>query len=155
MTERLVHYSREPLERIVSVAQIEQPHFKPRGLWISVDGNDDGWREWCDNEGFQLDSLKFVHDIRLAKSANVLRITNADGIDRFDDAYSASLNPEISFRSIDWKKVAGEYQGIIIAPYIWQKRLSDNAQWYYAWDCASGCIWDAAAIESFNLRESP
>jgi hypothetical protein len=25
--------------------------------------------------------------------------------------------------------------------------VDDNCGWYYGWDCASGCIWDSAAVE--------
>jgi hypothetical protein len=50
-------------------------------------------------------------------------------------------------RSINWAGVAKDYQGVIIAPFVWDRRLHDAYSWYYTWDCASGCIWDAAAIE--------
>ena len=38
--------------------------------------------------------------------------------------------------------------GIIIAPYQWYCRMT--VDWYYTWDCASGCIWNLDAIESVN-----
>jgi hypothetical protein len=47
---------------------------------------------------------------------------------------------------IDWQRVAEQHQGIIITPYQWECRYSID--WYYIWDCASGCIWDPDAIES-------
>lgn len=50
---------------------------------------------------------------------------------------------------INWPAVAIEYQGVIVAPYSWERRNS----WYYPWDCASGCIWDAAAIESITVDQ--
>ncbi len=43
-------------------------------------------------------------------------------------------------------QVAKLYQGIIIAPYCYSIRLDNDCFWYYPWDCASGCIWDATAI---------
>ena len=39
-----------------------------------------------------------------------------------------------------------DYQGIIIAPYLWTRRHHESTGWYYSWDCASGVIWDARAI---------
>jgi len=36
--------------------------------------------------------------------------------------------------------VSKEYDGIEIAPYQWDARLS--LIWYYGWDVASGCIWN-------------
>jgi len=57
--------------------------------------------------------------------------------------------------NINWPAVAEKYDGIIIAPYIWQRRLSDNPDhfWYYGWDCASGCIWNTEVIEEIHTKE--
>ena len=49
-------------------------------------------------------------------------------------------------RYIDWPAVATDYPGLIIAPYQWSCRMSEFTRWYYGWDCASGCIWNADAI---------
>ena len=54
---------------------------------------------------------------------------------------------------MDWGYLATQYQGLIIAPYLWDLRLFGPA-WYYGWDCASGCIWDLTAVESFSLVSS-
>ena len=52
---------------------------------------------------------------------------------------------------IDWRLVAEEWQGIVIAPYLWERRFDSDARWYYSWDCASGCIWDHRAIAAIEL----
>lgn len=152
MTEQLVHYSGSPVSQVLSVEQEDHPHFKPRGFWLSVDGNDDGWKEWCEGERFAPAKLTHIHDVILFAKANILRLKNSADILAFDAEYKSELAQGISYFSIDWKTVARKYQGIIIAPYVWEQRLSLDAQWYYAWDCASGCIWDADAIESITLR---
>ncbi len=54
---------------------------------------------------------------------------------------------------IDWIKVAKQYAGLIIAPYQWGYRLEPGTHWYYGWDCASGCIWDASVIERIEAIE--
>lgn len=54
---------------------------------------------------------------------------------------------------INWPMVADRYQGIVIAPYLWSRRM-DGGLWYYGWDCASGCIWDAAAVASVTARQA-
>ena len=28
------------------------------------------------------------------------------------------------------------------------RRLDMETRWYYGWDCASGCVWDASAVQS-------
>jgi hypothetical protein len=138
---RLLHYSNEPLTSVHSVEQ--RPHFKPCGLWVSVEGPDD-WKSWCkDQPSFPLGQIE--HEVILAPGANILVISTPSELDDFAARYG---NPEARTRleSMDWGRVARDYQGLIIAPYIWERRLSEHTFWYYAWDCASGCIWDAAAI---------
>jgi hypothetical protein len=69
-------------------------------------------------------------------------------------------------RRIDWPKVSERYDGVVIAPYVWSLRMGDYemiegrmrktpdsaiSDWYYPWDCASGCIWKASAIKAFDL----
>lgn len=150
---QLAHYSAEPVTAIRSVEQLERPHFKPAGFWLSVDGNEDGWKEWCEGEEWGLERLACVHDVKLTPQANIFHLKSAADIDAFDVRFRSPIARDFSYFMIDWRSVAATYQGIIIAPYIWERRLSlDGANWYYAWDCASGCIWDASAIESITLR---
>lgn len=51
---------------------------------------------------------------------------------------------------LDWAAIGKLYDGIIIAPYLWERRLNGGAMWYYGWDCASGCIWNPRAISEVN-----
>jgi hypothetical protein len=37
------------------------------------------------------------------------------------------------------------WDGLEIAPYLHRMRLS-SFSWYYTWDCASGCIWNASRV---------
>lgn len=146
---RLMHYSDHTIESVHSVGQAELPHFKPGGLWVSVQGADD-WKQWCAENDFKIGAM--AHEVTLAPNASILRITSSAGIDALTARYSSGRGRAFSYHMIDWRRLAAEHQGIIIAPYIWSERLSDTNRWYYAWDCASGCIWDADAIESIRLR---
>lgn len=161
---RLLHYASKPVERVNSVDQ-EPRHrsatlFKPRGLWVSVEGEDD-WLTWCLSEGFAPQNLAFVHEIVLSPSARLIHLSGADQIDEFTRAYgltdlaSYGLSGLAQGYAIDWCRLADEYQGIIIAPYVWERRLKGGARWYYPWDCASGCIWDAAAVDAIKLLDFP
>jgi len=147
---KLIHYSAEPLTEVHSVEQI--PTFsgfmKPRGLWLSVESeNKDGWLEWCEGEQFNLDSFAHATQLFLRDDANILHIPSAIELFAFHKSFAADLCQDFRMQGIDWEMVASKYQGIIIAPYIWSMRLNDKLMWYYGWDCASGCIWDASAIE--------
>jgi hypothetical protein len=129
---------------------------KPRGFWVSVLGEDD-WPTWCKNEEFREDMLATEHAVTLAEDANILHLDTHRSLNEFTATYGIVETKrygthEWSEVSIDWQKVASEYQGIIIAPYQWGQRL--DLSWYYGWDCASGCIWDLSAIASVEVVES-
>ena len=151
MTERLIHYTPEPFvfeHRLVEQADPATFPLKPHGLWVSVEGNMD-WREAAEDM-FGTEGLRHATLITLAPDANLLRLTTARDIDRFTEKYSRTFDeslPKLG-RSIDWRLVAAEHQGLIVAPYQFSRRLTQHTFWYYGWDCASGCIWDTAAIAS-------
>jgi hypothetical protein len=153
MVVKLVHYSSKPVGPLSPIGQKSGP--KPRGLWVSDDDCDDNWRTWCVGEGFGLDRLTHVHDVELMPGANVLRLASAADIDAFDREWRT---PDMGFwmrMMLPWGPVSQKYAGLIITPYVWERRLSldgPGADWYYTWDCASGCIWDPAAIQSITLR---
>lgn len=150
----LLHYSAKPLGEIRDAAEQPPAHFKPVGLWVSVEGPDD-WPSWCMSEQWGLESLRYAHEIDLHPAAKILHLKNASDIDSMKRYYrtSAQAPPQDapSYHSIDWRPVAEEYDGIIIAPYNWNRRLHHQTSWYYTWDCASGCIWRACAIERVTL----
>lgn len=145
----LSHYSNEPALVLRSVKQewrYGKPasYEKPNGLWVSVDGEDD-WAAWCAAESFPIGAIR--HRVELVADARILRCQNAFDLDCLTERYKIEV-PSSSWHrvTIDWSRVAGEYQGIIIAPYVWSRKLHEAYDWYYGWDCASGCIWDAAAV---------
>ena len=74
------------------------------------------------------------------------------------DDILASLYPDrdqypnqyrLHFDNMNYAKVAENYGGIEVTPYIWEKRL--DSMWYYGWDCASGCVWHRDAIKEIQL----
>lgn len=145
-TEELAHYSKAPLGRITSRAQKPIPEMKPNGLWVSVDDvEDESWPAWCRAEDFHTDHLTVRTRVSLHDDARILRLIGARDIDEFAKMF-AKNDPRYDFNTygLDWHSVAVAYQGIIIAPYVFARRFTHL--WYYGWDCASGCIWDASAI---------
>src|SRR3989304_8292704 len=137
---RLLHYSGRPVGTIHSVEQADSGicgrGFKPRGLWVSVEGEDD-WKSWCKSEQFALESLMCVHEITLAADAKILRLSTPDDIDRLTRKFPVFSPGMSTAYGIRWAEIARDHQGIIIAPYVWERRLDHVASWYYAWDCAS------------------
>jgi hypothetical protein len=136
---KLMHYSHAPVTEIHSMGQATGRALrgdKPNGFWVSVKGNRD-WPEFCYNEQWNLESFKHAFEIALVDSARILHIDSYEMLCAFSKNYG-------NRDRVDWMRVASEYQGIVIAPYQWDARYSLN--WYYSWDVASGCIWDAKAI---------
>lgn len=158
-----VHYSdKQVILANITYTQnaMPSPFEKPRGFWISTEAND-GWESWCaENMPTRMPRLTHVHAVTLAPKANIVNLDSVSEMDRFADEYllsrpdwapviRASQHVNI-FRPIDWSRVAQAYDGIVIDPYQWARR---NHDWYYGWDCASGCIWNTHAIDQITLRE--
>ena len=153
----LFHYGDSPLNLDRSLAYEQpEPHAfgKPNGLWVSAAGEDD-WPAWCRDNEFGIDRLSYSSRIVLAPSANVLTITTPSELDAFTEAYAVQTDWErqrwprgsdAREWPIDWRVVAKECDGIIVAPYQWSRRMDTN--WYYGWDCASGCLWNLDAVGS-------
>lgn len=157
---RLIHYSPFKIAQIEDTKQDERKLFssynKPHGLWLS-DEDDYGWGEWCKAENYRLDRLTYQYAISVTRDANILYILTVKQLDDFTVKYGyapekVEIVPEISGElfdmpeGINWKKVAEDYDGIVITPYQWERRMTQSTNWYYGWDCASGCIWNAKAI---------
>lgn len=153
---RLLHYSSAPIEALHPIAPSAGEQMKPRGLWVSVEGEDD-WESWCKDEQFGLEQLAVPHEVTLKPTANILHISDADAIFDLGREYGMSLPlPWIGRDQVyrlDWPRLATHWQGLIISPYQWSCRLDDRCFWYYGWDCASGCLWDVDAIASITAIE--
>lgn len=153
----LLHYTDAPLtfDPARTYEQDEPSSYrKPHGFWVSVEGEDD-WPSWCRGELFATDRLAHVSRVTLAADAHVHVISDASALDAFTGTYAVQTDWERRFawkrddRSqwpIDWREVVKDCDGLIIAPYIYTRRMA--TEWYYGWDCASGCIWNLSAIAS-------
>jgi hypothetical protein len=131
-------------------------HEKPNGCWIT-DDSEQCWRAWCESEDWGINTLAYKHEVILDER-NICILRTAPDLDAFTREFKAIKiwGPPGSPRRyadvcIDWANVANKFDGLIITPYQWQRRLHDDYSWYYGWDCASGCIWKASAIKDIRL----
>jgi hypothetical protein len=163
----LIHYSETPWDynpNRVYIQTMPWLHHKPSGLWVSVTGEDDWWH-WCVAEDFCTDGLTHASQIHLREDANIRYVGTDAELAAFQFAYAVEteyerrmagiLGEETHLRRhwpIDWRKVVADYDGLIITPYHHDHRLF-GPNWYYGWDCASGCIWHLAAIASVQRIE--
>lgn len=127
---------------------------KPRGLWVSVDGPDD-WPTWCRAEHFRDIDKQNRFTVTLNPEPDILTLTGMPDLVQFTRRFKSQSGPSMGIPVIDWQAVATEYAGIIITPYCWPARMDPDLIWYYGWDCASGCIWDASTIHQVNRITHP
>jgi len=152
------HFSRQPT--LVPKSVDQEPVFhKPRGLWLSVDGEAD-WPTRCRELNFGLDRLEYRFRVRLADGwlhlgtvEQVAEFGNEFGLDVLADVPARPWRDGRQCQRVDWPRVAGKWPGIIIAPFQWSMWQDVTQSWYYTWDVASGCIWDASIIESVERIE--
>lgn len=157
---RLRHFSNKPLTlaQLRSTPADKQANAaKPMGIWLS-DESDYGWKKWCKGEDFFLENLVCEHIVKLKRGANILHLDSTEKILRFTQKHKHLFEHQFAndrgyVHEIVWEEVAKKYDGIIITPYDWSLRLAPHTMWYYGWDCASGCIWNADAIKSIELAK--
>lgn len=148
----LYHYSHEPLGTLFDRRdEIRDPDWKPRGLWVSTD-DEEGWDAWARQTWGDDGRDGACTRVHLDPAANVLWIADAAALAAFDRVFGEELLPGESYtRLIRWRTVADRWQGVVIVPY--QRAMRWEILWYYGWDCASGCIWDPAAIARLEPLE--
>ncbi len=148
---RLLHYSASVLGEIIDEPE-QSLHCKPNGLWVSVEGPDD-WVS-CDAFSDRIKRYNVCQEIILEGDASILRIASAAEMDRFTRTFCHRRPDKPTYTMyIDWPGVSETWDGIIIAPYIPERHRHDLADWYGTWDCATGCIWRARAIERIGPIE--
>jgi hypothetical protein len=151
---KLLHYSRDPItEPLYDKDPWDNRFDKPRGFWVTVDG-EHCWKTWCISEDYYQEGLRCAHEVTLKPEARILILSTEEAVRAFSQQYRERFSPSGRAAGIDWKRVAEDYDGIIITPYQWGLRLDMEVDWYYTWDCASGCIWSVDAIESVKLLEN-
>lgn len=138
MTVR-VHFTDHAIEKLRDFVPSNDT-FKPHGLWYSVEGNGDGWSDWCKAENFKDTNAQVQHELAVVLDS-ILVLSSPIDILAFTEQYARCVPTSDRRYGIEWAHVAQNHAGIEIAPYQWSLRLSMETPWYYSWDCASGCIW--------------
>lgn len=114
--------------------------YKPTGFWYQVDN---GWEDWMLMEDWQPMVYKYKYSVDVS-DLNILYIQSASELDIFTEKFKIN---EKYLETINWLEVIKLYDGVEIAPYIYERRLT--RMWYYGWDCASGVVWN---IDNVKLK---
>jgi len=145
-----VHFSDTPCVPLEPRVYKQDNGLKPNGLWYSVEGNGDGWSDWCETERFRDTASQIAYEIRVDYTRMAV-IHSVDELRAFERQWAASwanLSPILSNAYINWPGVAAEYSGVEIPRHLWSARF--ESLWYSGWDCACGVVWDIIAILSFE-----
>lgn len=140
----------EPLDRrlLAKIGEYREDRdatFKPTGLWYAFGWE---WVEWCRAEDFAVERIQHAYRVTL-DGRRVLSLRSQDEVRKFAERYRA-----LGSRSfIDWTKLRGDYAAVEIPSYFWDLRFSMT--WYYAWDVASGCVWDPSVILDLEKIKIP
>lgn len=157
---KLIHYTDSPIEKL-DIRDYPQSDLtwqaKPNGFWFSVEGvssesHNYNWKEWCECNEYRVEALEFSYEIILHENSNILHLKTSKDILEFTKQYplkTRGWDAEWDTYILEWEEVKKNHQGIIIAPYQWNCRLSLESNWYYGWDCSCGCVWDLTCIKEF------
>lgn len=133
--------TKTPLEGVRSVEQTGQRSAigKPEGFWFGVGAE---WIDWTEDEmpEWKGDNL---YSVEVDESACLTIETEFD-LREFNRTYGTRDG------MIDWQRVAKDHKGIIFKQYFPSARM--KYRWYYSWDVASGCVWDASAIKQVEQQ---
>lgn len=141
---RRIHISPKPLGELQPRSQ--KIGLKPKGLWYGLDM---AWIEWCAGEmpGWLEKHVWYEVEVDITR----LLILGAEAeLDNFRREFGREpwtrSRSEVGIENdyIDWPAVASRWSGVEITDYDWG--LRSECLWYYAWDCASGCVWDPCAV---------
>lgn len=133
------HICKEAISLPLAETDQEKERWKPKGFWYECDGD---WRRWCQSEQPDWIADRLIYEVELDPALRLCVIRTANELDAFHHAYSLPADYPRLTETPDWSAVAVQYDGLEIAPYLWDRRLDGDAHgWYYSWDCASGVLW--------------
>lgn len=157
-----IHYSRKPLKQIYSVKPCEQSiyNLKPNGLWITFDTKHD-WSSYVKKEFGDGSYSNFHRSLSyrnlLKISGDILVLDTDKKVVEFHNNFCKNRFSEKKFPSnlVDWKEVSKKFDGFVVNPYNSNLFLRHkNILWHRSLSCASGCIWNAAAIEIVGCEKN-
>jgi hypothetical protein len=133
-------------QKSASVSAMHTVFSKPTGTWYA---RGEEWMRFLLGE-WQSALTKYSHAFMIdIDYTSMLRINTEKKMDEFEKRWVNQIEGSYLY-GIDWTEVAKQYKGIEIIPYFWNYRHQSKGNWYYTWDIASGCIWDASAIKGFK-----
>lgn len=119
---------------------------KPKGgLWASRKNDENGWKNWCQQEEFRLDSFDYAFEFMLKEQSKILELTDPDQLDILPKTNTPDrpYNKEdrYSMCCLDFEKLSKEYDAI-------ELKNSWKFHWpLYGWDCNCILIMNPDIVE--------
>lgn len=131
---KYIHYGSPKFDpkQFKQVKNCERPFVKPYsgGLWGSPIDSENGWKDWCEGECYELDRLKQSFTFDLSPKAKILEIK---GMEDIKAAVKSGLMKKTGLFTDtfapDFEKIAEKYDAIL---------FYENGETHYplyGWDC--------------------
>ncbi len=135
----------EPIRPVCTEPVHGFPKPKNGGLWTSPVGSENGWREWCISENFNVGSLE--KNFRLEVSTEKLLI-----IDCYEDFVDAMISTNIMKLGqyeppyIEWSELLKKYDGIWLTVKGESETRYAHPYNLYGWDCETVFLFNEKPI---------
>lgn len=146
-----VNYSREGFNKKLFNEISNDNWIKPHGgLWACRADSTYQWIDWCKDSDFRLDKYKVPFMFELEDTANILQIKTPEDFKLLCpyviESYTDPIRSEISFRSIDFVKMARDgYDGMEVFPVTGYPTI----YWaLYGWDVDSIVLFNMHCIKT-------
>ena len=141
-------YVSEITRRIVNSDYAFARTDKPAGLWASPENAEFGWKDFCRQEQFEIQSLKKSFRFVLTDNARVLRITCLKDAEPYLE--TIAFNPVFSKSGLALKKMYESFDAVEVL--ISKGDLRRNML-FWSWDVDSLCVWNPTVVKQIKKEE--
>lgn len=116
------------------------------GLWACRTDCELNWKDWCENEDYEIHELKHSFKFTLIDNAKILTVRSNNDIEKF----MKPLNERLSiFRWLNFKDIVDAgYDGLELIHGNHWRELHDGV--FYTWDVDSIVVWNPDVIVERN-----
>lgn len=125
-------------------------NYKPRGMWACPVDCEYGWKEWCEDEDFNVESLDQHFDFVLTEDARILEIHKVIDIlpytkwDGRPGVWSAVQDPTANF-ILDYDKLKNEFDGMEV--FLHEDLVGLHwSKLFYGYDVDSIVLWNLDTV---------
>ena len=150
MRAEYIHYGSDRYfpERVHEEVERFDCCYKPSGLWASRVDAYFGWKEWCEYESFNTESLNRNFKFTLKDSAKILHLHSMEDameILKINEIYGST-----TFYKLDVEKLYSNYDGVELHISEDFNNFRRNNV-FNMWDVDSICVWNSEIVEVIDV----